>query len=104
MTGAEQDREEVGLRFVRALAAKDAGEMTSLLDPEVRFRGLTPGDTWQATNPTEVLDVLFGAWFEEGDLIREVLEVETVPVADRERLRYRLRVDSDGEPFLVEQQ
>ncbi|MGZ4150671.1 MAG: hypothetical protein ACXVQJ_11555, partial [Actinomycetota bacterium] len=34
----------------------------------------------------------------------EVLEVETVPVADRERLRYRLRVDSDGEPFLVEQQ
>ena len=97
-------RDDIGLRFVRALGAKDRATLTSLLDPDVEFRGLTPSRSWEASNPAEVLEILLGSWFESHDHIRETLEAETDLVAGRDRLHYRFRVENDdGERFLVEQ-
>ncbi len=97
-------RGEIGLRFVRAIASKDSEALTSLFDPQVDFRGLTPKQTWQATNPAEVVEIVFGSWFEPGDVVQETLEAETEPIVGRARVRYRFRVESEGAPHLVEQQ
>ena len=90
--------------FVEGLAEKDRGVLTSVLDPEIDFRGLTPSEEWRATTPDAVAEIVFGSWFEPQDHVQEVLEVRTSRVADRHELRYRLRVESEGEMFFVEQQ
>lgn len=95
---------ELGRTFVDGLVAKDAEALTSTLDPEVDFRGLTPSRDWRATTPAEVLEIVLGNWFEPQDHVLEVLEVRNEPIADRQHLAYRLRVESGGEEYLVEQQ
>lgn len=94
----------VALAFVRALVAKDRVALEALLAPDIDFRGLTPNHEWHATTPSEVAEIVFGSWFEPHDHIREVLETQTTPVADRHHVRYRFRVESEGETYLVEQQ
>jgi hypothetical protein len=42
MVGEAEVPDDVGLRFVHALASKDRTALTSLLDPVIEFRGLTP--------------------------------------------------------------
>jgi hypothetical protein len=96
-------REDLGVAFVAALAAKDRDALISLLDPHVEFRGLTPGSSWEASTPDEVSDILIGSWFESEDHIRETLEVDTERVVDRDRVHYRLRVESEDVMYLVEQ-
>lgn len=94
----------VALAFVRALVAKDRVALEATLAPDIDFRGLTPNHEWRATDPGEVAEILFGSWFEPHDHVREVLETQTTPVADRHHVRYRFRVESEGETYLVEQQ
>ena len=94
---------DLGLRFVRALAAKDRVALSDVLDPQVEFRGLTPSSGWEASTPDGVCEILFGSWFEPLDHIQDVLEVESIPFADRDRLHYRLRVEREGADYLVEQ-
>jgi ketosteroid isomerase-like protein len=94
----------IGARFVRAIESKDVPGLLALLAPDVDFRGLTPSQAWRASTPEEVSEIVFGSWFEPDDEIREVLELDDEPFADRHRIRYRLLVETDGEPFLVEQQ
>ncbi len=104
MVEGTRSSSDLGLRFVRALAAKDGEALNAVLDPQVQFRGLTPSRTWEATSPAGVADVVLGSWFQPHDHIRETLETDTDPVADRERLHYRFRVENDeGEVFLVDQ-
>jgi len=80
----------LGARFVEALAAKDHARLSSLLHPEVDFRGMTPGRFWEASTATQVVD--------------EVLRVDTGRVGDRERVGHRLAVSNPDGRFLVEQQ
>ena len=94
----------LGERFARALAAKDFGEVASLLHPEVDFRGMTPGQFWQADNADQAIDEILRSWFEERDQIDELLRVDTSRVADRERVGYLLAVSNPDGRFLVEQQ
>ena len=47
---------------------------------------------------------MLAAWFEENDHIDELLTLETVPIADRERVGYLIRGHNDAGPFVVEQQ
>jgi hypothetical protein len=75
----------LGERFARALAAKDFDEVASLLHPEVDFRGMTPGQIWQAGNAVQAIDEILRSWFEDSDRIDELLQVDTSQVADRER-------------------
>jgi hypothetical protein len=90
--------------FLDALATKDREGMTSLFVNDVDFRGLTPSDECQATTPDGVADIVFGWWFEPLDIVRDVESFESHPVLHRTALRYRLIVDSEGAPHLVEQQ
>ena len=70
----------------------------------IGFRGLTPSQAWEAEDPQGAITILFGSWFEPDDHVLEILDVHTDPVAERLQLRYRLRVESQGDPYLVDQQ
>ena len=102
--GGSKVGSDIGLRFVRALAARDVDGLTSLLDPQIEFRGLTPSRGWEASSSDGVREIVFGSWFEPHDHVRETLSADTDRIADRDRLRYRLRVESEGTEYLVEQQ
>jgi len=92
-------------RFATALAAKDAAALRSLFASEVDFRALTPGRAWEASTPDAVIDeVILGSWFEPGDVIKQVEAVQHGQVGTRTRIGYRLRVESAGQAYTVEQQ
>ena len=92
-------------RLATALATRDADTLLALFGSEVDFRALTPGRVWEASTPAAIVhDVILGAWFEPTDVIERVEWAETVPVASRTRLGYRLRVTSPGGSCTVEQQ
>jgi len=94
-----------GELFARALAAKDAAGLRSVLAGTVDFRGLTPGKYWEATTSEQVVDgILLGQWFEPADHIEELCSVSDGSMADRSHVAYRLRVRNPDGEFLVEQQ
>ena len=95
---------ELGQRFVDALATKDRAALADLFDPKIDFRGLTPSQEWRAVDPDGVVEIVLGSWFEPSDHVREAIGVAAEPFADRYQLRYRLRVESDGVMYVVEQQ
>ncbi len=104
MVGSFDDEGELGRRFVSALSAKNLEGLATLFDPQIDFRGLTPGREWHATTPDGVVEIVLGSWFEPTDHVREVVNVEARPFADRYQLRYRLQVENDEGMFVVEQQ
>lgn len=77
--------------------------MRELLHPEVDFRGMTPNRSWQASDPDGVIDAL-ELWFDDGDSIEELLELDGDAFADRERVGYRFRVRNAAGEHVVEQQ
>ncbi len=95
---------ELGAEFVGALAAKDVGRLSSLIHPEIDFRGMTPNRIWEASSRDEVIRILLGRWFEDTDEIESVERLETDAFADRQRVGYRLGVSNAEGRFLVEQQ
>jgi len=97
-------QQTTGAAFAAALAAKDSERMTALLDSQIDFRALTPRRSWEASEPGQVLETLFGNWFEPSDEIVELVQVETDTVVDRERVGYRLSIRNPEGSFLVEQQ
>ena len=96
--------ESLGRDFAAALADKDFGRITALLDPQVDFRGLTPGRAWEASSATGVVSDVLAQWFEDSDHIDELLEVESGAFADRQRVAYSFRGHNQDGPFVVEQQ
>jgi hypothetical protein len=97
------DSEELGASFARALAIKDFSSIAGLLHPQIDFRGLTPSRNWEADGPDEV-DGILRQWFEEGDHLEELVDLQTDGIADRQRVGYRFRGHNDDGPFVVEQQ
>lgn len=94
-----------GGALARAVAQKDRAGLTALFADDVDFRALTPNHAWQAATPGEVADVLFGSWFEPQDEIVGLVGVEVGdPVADTQRVAYRLAVRTPDGDFTVEQQ
>lgn len=97
--------EGTGLRFARALAAKDQAGLRRCLAEDIDFQALTPSRHWQATSAGEVVeDIVLGRWFEGCDRIQALRSASDEPVVRRRRLVYEVVVaNADGE-FLVEQQ
>lgn len=95
---------DLGTEFVRALAAKDVGRLSSLIDPRIDFRGMTPNRIWEASDRNAVLEILLANWFEASDEIQAVERLETDAFADRQRVGYRFSVNRPDGRFLVEQQ
>jgi hypothetical protein len=97
--------ETPGHRFATALAAKDAAALRDVLDQDIDFRALTPGREWAAASPDEVLEVLFGHWFEDDDRIDRLVDVaEGAPVEDTGHVAYRFAVTNPAGTWTVEQQ
>ncbi len=94
-----------GDAFVGAVATRDVPALRGCLAPDVDFRGLTPGRSWEASSPDEVVDVVLGHWLAESDRITSVDRVEHGDaVGDVRRLAYRLSLVNDAGPHVVEQQ
>jgi hypothetical protein len=93
----------VGERFAAALLAKDWDGVLALLDPAVDFRGLTPGQPWEAKAPGDLVEQVFTRWFEPSDDIYEVLGISTGQIVDRQRVVYRFRVRNPGGDYVCEQ-
>jgi hypothetical protein len=95
----------IGELFAQALAKKDVPGLLDVLDPEIDFRGLTPGRFWEAGSAKALIDdIILGAWFEADDHIDSLEDVQLGSVADRNRVSYRLRVSTPDGVYLVEQQ
>ena len=94
----------VGREFAEALSRKDFGRVAELVDPGLDFRGLTPNRTWQSSNAAEFVSDVLEKWFEESDVIEEMIGIETGAFADRDQVAYRFRGHNGDGPFVVEQQ
>ena len=93
-----------GRAFVEALGRKDFEAAGALLDPEVDFRGLTPGRFWEASGASAVVKDVLTQWLDDSDDVEEVLSVETGSVSDRQRIAYRFKVRNPEGSFVFEQQ
>ncbi|WP_164519757.1 nuclear transport factor 2 family protein [Nocardioides ferulae] len=97
--------QDLAARFVDAIASHDRAALAALLAPDVDFRGLTPGRSWEASDPAQVVGVLLDHWFEDTDRIEEVTSVEHgEDVADVARVAYRFQLLNDAGPQVAEQQ
>jgi hypothetical protein len=97
--------DELGVRFVKALTAKDRSSLLDVLAPDVDFRGLTPNRLWEAPSAEALVDdVLLGAWLEAGDHIDALADLQTGSVGGRHRVGYRLQVSNADGTHQVEQQ
>lgn len=78
--------------------------MRDLLHPDVEFRAMTPGRTWEADDREAVIALFLDTWFEDADEIQALEALESDSFADRQRVGYRLSVNNPQGRFLVEQQ
>jgi hypothetical protein len=97
---------DLGERFAKAFAAKDADALLDVLTPAVDVKAMTPGRIWEPITARELVhDVILGVWFEPDDRIDALERVEHGdPVVDTQRVGYRLRVTNPHGEWLVEQQ
>ena len=94
----------MGEQLARTIAAKDATALRALLADDVDFRAMTPGKFWEARTPDDVVDVIFGHWFETDDHIDAIERIEVDTVVDRERVGYRFRLTCPDGTYVAEQQ
>jgi len=96
---------DVAERFVQAIVDHDRAGMLALLAPDVDFRGMTPGRTWEASSPEEVVGVFLDHWFEDSDHVDAVTRLARGDdVVDLRHLSYRCEVTNDRGSHTVEQQ
>ncbi len=96
---------DLGSAFARAIAFKDRDAVLELLAPDVDFRALTPGRPWEASTAEEVVEVLFGCWFDDSDEVTALLGVEVgEPVEDTHHVSYRLALRTPDGDHTTEQQ
>ena len=97
--------EQIGERFARALADKDAAALKALLRSDVDFKAMTPGRFWEAHDVDVIVDeTMLGTWFEAERRIIETLAVETDTLGSMDRVGYRFQVRRPDGEFTIEQQ
>ncbi|SDS70459.1 hypothetical protein [Microlunatus soli] len=101
--GGSDDAGDLAHRLAGAIAGRDAAALRDLLTEQIDFRAMTPGRFWEAGDRDEVVEIVFGSWFEPGDVITAVLSAGGERVADRTSVHYRLRGHNAGGDFVVEQ-
>jgi hypothetical protein len=95
--------EPVGRQFVAAVAARDERALRTILAEDVDFRALTPRESFESAGIDGVVQAVFGRWIEPTDSVEGVLAVDIGPaVVDCERVGYRFRVRSEGDPAVYE--
>jgi hypothetical protein len=97
--------ETLGSRLAHAIASKDEAGLRALLADDVDFKGLTPGRLWEGTGPDDVVETVFGSWFEDSDTIERIVDLEDgVDVADTARVSYRFDLRNPEGQYVAEQQ
>lgn len=94
----------LGRQLARAIADKDESALRGLLADDVDFRALTPRRAWEAGNPDEVVDAVFGHWFGESDRIVADEITDGEAVSDTAHVSYRFDIDNPDGSHVVEQQ
>lgn len=95
--------ESLGVRLVRAIAGQDREALAALLAPDVRFRALTPGATWEAEDPAGVCDIVLGTWFAPDRVVTGVRSVQLDQSLPVTQVGYRLAVLRPEGPTEIEQ-
>jgi len=72
-----------GERFARSFLAKDWSKVAEVLDPEIDFRGLTPGQPWQASSAQGLIDDVLSQWLGPDDDVHEIVDVGTDNVCEQ---------------------
>lgn len=102
--GSASSDTTLGRAFAVALVRKEFDEISALLDPDVDFRGLTPGRAWEAPTARAFVDDVLCQWFAESDELEQAIAIESDSFADRQRVSYRFLGHNEDGPFVVEQQ
>ncbi len=89
--------------MVHAIAAKDPGALLGLFSTPVTFRGVTPRRFWDAETPVGVADIALGTWFGPDKTITDVTSIETDTVGDVHKVSYRMAVELESGPSVIEQ-
>ena len=94
----------LGLRFLRAIAERDWESLGHCFAPDATFRAVVAGKApFLEHQGGAAAANQISAWFKDGD-VHEVLESDVEVIADRIRVRYRVRNHEPEGWFLVEQQ
>jgi hypothetical protein len=93
----------LGTELAHAIAAQDAGALRGLLSTPVTFRAVTPSRFWDAETAVAVADVIVGVWFGPGKKITDITSLVTDRVGDVRKVSYRLSVDLESGPSVIEQ-
>ena len=93
----------LGAQLAHAIATKDARVLRSLFATPVTFRAVTPRRFWDAETPVGVVDIVLGTWFGPDKRISALTSVETDVVGDVAKVTYRMAVEVDSSPTMVEQ-
>jgi hypothetical protein len=89
--------------LIEAIAARDFNALAGCFHPEVRFRALTPNNTFGHFGAVSAVATVKG-WYGDASII-ELVSKEIEPIgSERIRLGYRLRVLKDHTWKVVEQQ
>jgi hypothetical protein len=96
---------QVGQRFARAVAARDAESLRILMAPDVDFRALTPSRVWQHGDANAVIDdVILGTWLSAERSVTEIVDVDCAEIGPVCRVGYRFVVRFPDGDHLIEQQ
>jgi ketosteroid isomerase-like protein len=95
-----EDALEVGRGFAEAYARADYAGVEALLDPNVRYREITPSRVLEASGPAAILDEE-REFLDRYDL-HETLELAIARVGDRVGARTRWRLHRDEQVEVVE--
>jgi hypothetical protein len=93
--------DDVGRRFVEAVATQDRTALAECFVPEVLFRALTPPGLRERTSAAEAA-LLVMQWFGDSTGLR-LLDSQGYEVGDRLHVSYRLTGIENGEAYVVEQ-
>ena len=93
--------DDVGRRFVEAVAAQDRAALAECFVPDVLFRALTPPGYRERTSAAEAA-ALVTQWFGESTELR-LLDSHGYDVGDRMHVSYRFTGVENGETYVVEQ-
>ena len=93
----------LGAALAEAIGASDPHTLMALFSTPVTFRGVTPRRFWDAETPAEVADIVLGTWFGPDKTIKDIALVETDTVGDVQRVTYRMTVDLESGPSVIEQ-
>jgi ketosteroid isomerase-like protein len=93
--------DDVGRRFVEAVATRDRTALADCFVSDVLFRALTPPGLRERTSAAAAA-TLVTQWFGDSTELR-LLEAHDYEVGDRRHVSYRIAGIENGEAYVVEQ-